>query len=155
MDHLITLTCPYRLKYHVPITLNEMGQWSYMCLVSKGIEESNNLQSEVACPIFGKARVLVRAAGRQIEIQILDSSVGLVTRYGLDGPGIESRRGTNFPYLSRPAQPASFAMGTGSFPGVKRPGRGVNHPPLSSAEVKKRVHLYLYSPSGPSWPVLG
>jgi len=46
-------------------------------------------------------------------------------------------------------------MGTGSFPGVKRPGRGVNHPPLSSAEVKKRVHLYLYSPSGPSWPVLG
>jgi hypothetical protein len=24
-----------------------------------------------------------------------------------------------------------------------------------SAEVKERVHLYLYSPSGPSWPVLG
>jgi hypothetical protein len=28
-------------------------------------------------------------------------------------------------------------------------------PPLSSAEVKERVELYLYSPSGPSWPVLG
>jgi len=28
------------------------------------------------------------------------------------------------------------------------------HPP-SSAEVKERVELYLYSPSGPSWPVLG
>jgi hypothetical protein len=28
-------------------------------------------------------------------------------------------------------------MGTGSFPEVKRPGRGVDHPPLSSAEVKK------------------
>jgi hypothetical protein len=24
----------------------------------------------------------------------------------------------------------------------------------SSAEVKERVELYLYSPSGPSWPVL-
>jgi hypothetical protein len=42
-----------------------------------------------------------------------------------------------------------------SFPGVKRPGRGVDHPPSSSARVKERVELYLYSPSGPSWPVLG
>jgi hypothetical protein len=42
-----------------------------------------------------------------------------------------------------------------SFPGVKRPGRGVDHPPSSSARVKERVQLYLYSPSGPSWPVLG
>jgi len=33
-----------------------------------------------------------------------------------------------------------------SFPGVKRPGRGVYHPPPSSAEVKERVELYLYSP---------
>ena len=40
-------------------------------------------------------------------------------------------------------------------PGVKRPGRGVNHLHTSSAEVKERVELYLYSPSGPSWPVLG
>ena len=47
-------------------------------------------------------------------------------------------------------------MGTGSlFPGVKRPGRGVNHLPSSSARVKERVELYLYSPSVPSWPVLG
>jgi hypothetical protein len=53
------------------------------------------------------------------------------------------------------AHPASCTMGTGSFPGVKRPRRGVDHPPLSSAEVKERVELYLYSPSGPSWLVLG
>ena len=46
-------------------------------------------------------------------------------------------------------------MGTGSFPGVKRPGRGVNHPPPSSTEVKEGVELYLYSPSGPSWPLQG
>jgi hypothetical protein len=42
-----------------------------------------------------------------------------------------------------------------SFLGVKRPGCGVDHPLPSSAEVKERVELYLYSPSGPSWPVLG
>jgi hypothetical protein len=27
--------------------------------------------------------------------------------------------------------------------------------PLSSAEVKERVELNLYTPSGPLWPVLG
>jgi hypothetical protein len=46
-------------------------------------------------------------------------------------------------------------MGTGSFPEVKRPGRGVDHPPPSSAEVKERVELYLYCPSELSWTVLG
>jgi hypothetical protein len=46
-------------------------------------------------------------------------------------------------------------MGTGSFLGVKRPACGVEHPPLSNVEVKERVDLYLYFPSGPSWPVLG
>ena len=32
-----------------------------------------------------------------------DSSVGIATRYGLDGPGIESRWGRDFPHLPRPA----------------------------------------------------
>jgi hypothetical protein len=41
-----------------------------------------------------------------------------------------------------------------SFPGVKRPERGVNHPSPSSAEVKERAELYLYSPSEPSQPVI-
>jgi hypothetical protein len=45
-------------------------------------------------------------------------------------------------------------MGNLSFPGVKRPGRGVNHLPSSNAEVKGRVELYLYSPSRPSWQVI-
>jgi len=31
------------------------------------------------------------------------SSVGIATGYGLDGPGIESRWGLDFPHLSRPA----------------------------------------------------
>jgi hypothetical protein len=32
-----------------------------------------------------------------------DSSVGIATRYELDGPGIESRWGRDFQHLSRPA----------------------------------------------------
>ena len=51
--------------------------------------------------------------------------------------------------------PASYTMCIGSFTGVKRPRRGVNHPHPPSAEIKERVELYLYSPFGPSWPVLG
>jgi len=39
-------------------------------------------------------------------------------------------------------------MGTESFPGVKQPGRGADHPPPSSAEVKERVELYLSPPLG-------
>ena len=47
-----------------------------------------------------------------------DGSVGIATRYGLDGPGIESRWGAKF---SAPvqtglgAQPASYRIGTGSL----------------------------------------
>jgi hypothetical protein len=41
------------------------------------------------------------------------------------------------------------------FPGGKTPGRGVDHPPPYRAEVKERIAVYLYSPSRPSWPVLG
>jgi hypothetical protein len=86
-----------------------------------------------------------------------DSSVGIATCYGLDGPRIESRWGAIF---SAPVQtgcgvdPASYSMGTESYPGLKRPGRGV-YPPPSCAEVKERVELYLYSLSGPSWSVVG
>jgi hypothetical protein len=87
-----------------------------------------------------------------------DSSVSIVTRYGLGGPEIESRLGARFsaPVRTGPgAHPASYTMGTGSFLGVKRSRRRVDHPPPSNAEVKERVELYLYSHSGPSWPVLG
>jgi hypothetical protein len=42
-----------------------------------------------------------------------------------------------------------------AFPEVKWLGCGINHPFQSNVEVKEGVKLYLYSPSGLSWPVLG
>jgi len=43
------------------------------------------------------------------------------------------------------AQPASYAVGTGSFLGVKRgTGHGINRPSRSSAEVKYRTHSSTY-----------
>ena len=62
-----------------------------------------------------------------------DSSVGIAIRYGLDGPGIESRwgGGRDFPHPSRPAlwptQPPVQWL-PGLSPGVKRPGSGADHP---------------------------
>jgi hypothetical protein len=53
------------------------------------------------------------------------------------------------------AHSTSYTMGTGSFPGAKRPGSGINYPTPSIAEVKERVELYFYSPSVPSWQVIG
>ena len=38
-----------------------------------------------------------------IEVLSIDSSVGIVTHYGLGGPGIEFRCGRVFPHQSRPA----------------------------------------------------
>jgi hypothetical protein len=86
-----------------------------------------------------------------------DSAVGIATRYGLDGPEIESWLRRDFfaaVQSSRGAHPASYTLDTGSFPGVKRPGRGVDHLPHLMRRLKKELELYLYSPSGLSWPVL-
>ena len=79
------------------------------------------------------------------------SSVGIATRYGLDGPGIESRWGRDFPYLFRPAlgptqPPVQWIQGLSRC--KERPGRDADPSPPSSAVVKKRVAPYLYSPCG-------
>jgi len=67
-----------------------------------------------------------------------DSSVGLATRYGLDGPGIEVGTTFSAPVQIGPgAHPAFYTMGTRSFPGVKQPGRGVEHPPHLAMTLKK------------------
>ena len=87
-----------------------------------------------------------------------DGSVGVATRYGMDGPGIESWLWARFSATVQNgpgAHSAPIQWVPGLSWGVKRPGRGVEDPPPSRDEVKKRIELYLYSPSGPTWPVLG
>jgi len=40
------------------------------------------------------------------------------------------------------------------FPGIKQPGHSADHSLPTSTEVNKILAVYLYSPSGPSTPVL-
>jgi hypothetical protein len=69
------------------------------------------------------------------------SVVGIVTGYGLDGRGIESRWRRDFPHLSKPAlrptqPPVQWVPGL--FPGGKeRPGRDADPSYPSSAVVIK------------------
>ena len=69
-----------------------------------------------------------------------DNVVGIATRYGLDGPGIESRWKRDLPQPSGPAlgptQPPVWWVPTHSG------GRGVKYPSPSSTVVKERVELY-------------
>ena len=67
-------------------------------------------------------------------------SVCIVTGYGLNGLGIESRWERDFsaPVQTGPgAHPASCTMGTGSYPGVKN-GRGVTLTLTPSSAVVKK-----------------
>ena len=75
-----------------------------------------------------------------LRLKVSYSVVGIATRYGLYGPGIESR---DFPHLSRPA------LGpTQSFPAVKRPGEGVHHPPHLPPRLKKEQSYTSAPPLG-------
>jgi hypothetical protein len=53
------------------------------------------------------------------------------------------------------AHPASRAMGTGPFQGVKRPGRGADHQPSPSAEFENEKSYTSTPPLGSWWPVIG
>jgi hypothetical protein len=56
----------------------------------------------------------------------------------------------------RPWSPSSLLYnGYWFFPGSKAAGACRWPPTPSKAEVKERVDLYLYCPSGRSWPILG
>jgi hypothetical protein len=75
-----------------------------------------------------------------------DSSVGIATRYGLDGPCIECWWGRVFPHPSRLAlgSPSLLYNGYQVFPGIIVIRSWRWPPSPSSVEVKERVKRYLY-----------
>jgi hypothetical protein len=79
-----------------------------------------------------------------------DSSVGIATRYGLDGPGdripLELRYSARVP-TGPGANSAPCKMGTGFPRRLKLPDHGVYHPPHLAPRLKKE---YSYT-STPLW----
>jgi hypothetical protein len=87
-----------------------------------------------------------------------NSIIGTDNSYGLDGPGVESRWGATF------CAPIRNGFGVAAFSCTESKGlflrgkaaRTWRSPPTpSSAEVKERVELYFYSPSGLSRQNIG
>jgi hypothetical protein len=75
--------------------------------------------------------------------KLSNSVVGIASRYGLDGLGFKSRwkrevfSSPETVHMVPGAHPAFSAVDTVVFsPGVKRPGRDVDHSPPPSAEIK-------------------
>jgi hypothetical protein len=149
-----SFSCSFFLdSYNAQFNLECMGPFRYI----QCHEDKNILYPETNQILTEQTVVSRHSVWHLCHTNRLHSSVGMATGCGLDGPGIESRWEARFsaPVQTAPwAHPASWVVGTGSFPGVKRPGRGVDHPTPSCAEVKE-VELYLYSLSGSSWPVTG
>jgi hypothetical protein len=112
----------------------QFNTWVYICKLASVIHKR-------------KAKHLLWFVGR-------DRIVGTATRYSKSGIPV----GQDFLHSSRvvlgPIQPV-VQWAPDLFPESKQAGHCVNNPPQSSPKVKERVELYLYFPSGPSWPVLG
>jgi hypothetical protein len=71
-----------------------------------------------------------------------NSVVGIATRYGVDGPGIESPDGSEASraaHTGADAHPTFRTMVTVSFPGAMRPEHAAHHPPPSSARLRMGV----------------
>ena len=79
------------------------------------------------------------------------SSVGKATRYGLDGPGIESRWGRDWSW----GLPSLLYNGYRVFRGGKAAGAWRRPPTPSKRRGHERVELYKYSPFGSQGPVIG
>ena len=114
-------------------------------------ESKKNSQNCVFCPRhYSEDHVRLRVPFPVFErkhfhkcvLVVRDSVVGIATRYGLDGPEIESQWGGGRGFRTRPDRlwgpPNLLYDGYRvSFLGVERPGHGADHPPNPVRRLKK------------------
>jgi hypothetical protein len=96
--------------------------------------------------VFGEEPILVSLCPPQIWTWTAQSVQRLATSWTVRE--WNASVGEIFRTLGTTQPPAQWVPNL--FTGDKAAGRGVNFPPPSSTEVKERVELHLYSPSGPS-----
>ena len=97
----------------------------------------NIVLKQVSCQRVGLLISLIRVVIRWTVIapSVQRLAMGWTVRGSNPGGGKIFRICSDWPWC----HPAVYTVGTVLFPGVKRPGRGLNHPPPSSAKVKERV----------------
>ena len=111
----------------------------------------NHQYYEITIYLFKPPLIISKQCGIILKIRgYLYCRPGYLSRYsdslraGRSGDRIPvSARNSAPVQISPEAHPASYKVRTGSFPGVKWPGRGVDPPP-SSAKVKEKVELYFH-----------
>jgi len=102
-------------------------------------------QNAFLTTIFRLLLPYTRQAGRKAQsVKQLPTTCTARGPESREGEILRTRQGRPWP----PPHPASCTMVIGSLSGLKRPARGVDEPPPSSAEVKETVGQYLYSPPG-------
>ena len=128
--------------------LTQMGAASsnLCCLESRDITLAPRREQDCARKMYGEGK----KSSETLDVYRRNyvgrgSSVGIVARYGLEGPGIEPSCGDDI-FRTRPDQtwrsPSLQYHGYRVFlPRVKRLGDGFDNPSLSSAKVTERTEL--------------
>jgi hypothetical protein len=141
----ISIFCGHYLCTQILYSVKRGTRSSYQTSCNTMFAQKNKPKPQQPCWYIATVRYWMCTfihAKFQFCVMGLGSSVGIATRYWLDVSEIEYRWGRYFSYLSRPSleptQPP-IQWVPGLFPpGVKRPGRGVDHP-LLVPRLKKEL----------------
>jgi hypothetical protein len=128
VKHLKKISAHNTIKYFLFVQLGPLLYWLFVCYKSRNYAKKN-------CKIQTNWNILW--AGIAQSVQRL--ATGCTVR------GSNPSGGGEIFQTGPGAHPASYTIGTESFPGVKRPGRGVDHTPQLAPRLRKE-YSYISTP---------